>query len=369
MCPPPFLNTQPVQRKDAAKGAQENLFLPGFTVVGEWNMEEKRFLGDICVMLGLGGLRAEPKRLSGGFLHRMYSLETDSGRYAAKLLNPYIMKRDTAMENYRRAEELEAKLESRGLPVLPALRFHGKKMQELEGQYFYLFDWFDGKALTGREIRKEHCEKMGGVLAEIHRTEVRREKVELSEIHGSWQLYEGRLKEEAPELAALLGENLQLISDCQDRGNRALKRLPSVTAICHNDMDSKNVLWKGEEFRIIDLECMQFESPYMELFDLALNWSGYEECSIDLERFYALIEAYREAGGLMPPEWECLYEAGFLARLDWLEFNLKRTLGIEGGSDERELGASMVRWALEHLRYYAGMREKLLEACGEISHG
>lgn len=324
-------------------------------------MENNRMFHEISAMLELGKLRAEPKSLSGGFMHRMYSLETEKGKYAVKLLNPYIMKRDTAMENFRRAEELEAKLERRGLPILPALIFEGKKMQELNGQYFYLFDWFEGRALTGEEIRKEHCEKIGKILAEIHGIDVRQGKAEIDESHGDWAFYESLLREENTELAGLLEENLELLTDCQERGNRALKRIPDVVTICHGDMDSKNVLWSGAEFRIIDLECLSYGSPYMEMYNLALNWAGYEDCRIDFEKFRALVEAYRNTGGLMPEEWECLYESEYIGRLDWLEYNLKRTLGIEGGSDEKELGAVMVKWAVEHLRYYAELREEILQ--------
>lgn len=62
-----------------------------------------------------------PVRLKDGFLHKMYSLFTAIYRYAVKLLNPYIMQRDTAMEKYRTAENPEAVLEANGIPIIPAL--------------------------------------------------------------------------------------------------------------------------------------------------------------------------------------------------------------------------------------------------------
>ena len=48
-------------------------------------------------------LKQPPLRLSGGLMHKMYKLETDQGIYALKLLNPFIMQREDAMENYRAA--------------------------------------------------------------------------------------------------------------------------------------------------------------------------------------------------------------------------------------------------------------------------
>lgn len=316
----------------------------------------------ICRQLELGGLTAPPEPLSGGFMHKMYSLETERGKYALKLLNPHIMKRNSAMTNYRQAEELEAKLEGRGIPILPALRFHGKKMQETEGQYFYLFDFFPGRALRKSEIDIGHCEKMGQALARIHGIQRRREKVRIDEIHGDWTGYLKMLSQREHTLKELIQENLERILDWEKEGNAALSWLPEEVTICHNDMDSKNVLWLDGEFRIIDLECLSWESPYLELYDLALNWAGYEECAIDQGKLKALVKAYEQGGGRLTEDWECLYEAEKVAKLDWLEFNLKRALGLEGDEGDKPLGVSMVKWAMRHLQYYAEARDQILEA-------
>ena len=81
-------------------------------------------------------LKQPPLRLSGGLMHKMYKLETDQGIYALKLLNPFIMQREDAMENYREAERLESILEQKKIPILSALSVNGSKMQEMEGFYF-----------------------------------------------------------------------------------------------------------------------------------------------------------------------------------------------------------------------------------------
>ena len=125
-------------------------------------------LEKLCKEYNLGELQCNPARLTGGFTHKMYSLFTTKGKYAVKLLNPFIMRRETAMGNYRRAEAFESALEQTDIPILPALTFNGEKMQCVDGQYFYLYTWFDGKALKSEEITQYHCEKIGGILAKIH---------------------------------------------------------------------------------------------------------------------------------------------------------------------------------------------------------
>ena len=125
-------------------------------------------LEKLCKEYKLGELTQSPIRLTGGFLHKMYALFTTKGKYAVKLLNPFIMQREDAMSNYRTAEAFETMLEQTDIPILPALTFEGKKMQCMDGQYFYLYQWYDGKALKSEEIAPYHCEKIGEILAKIH---------------------------------------------------------------------------------------------------------------------------------------------------------------------------------------------------------
>ena len=104
-------------------------------------------LNELMKQTGLGGMTAQPRRVSGGYLHRMYRVQTAEGTYAVKCLNPEIMARPEAMGNYCRAEALEQELEDAGLPIVPALRLQGQKMQAVQGRYFYVFPWVEAKAL------------------------------------------------------------------------------------------------------------------------------------------------------------------------------------------------------------------------------
>lgn len=55
--------------------------------------------------LQLGKVLEIPVQVTGGFMHRMFKVVTDKGRYIIKLLNPNIMKRPTAMGNYKIADD------------------------------------------------------------------------------------------------------------------------------------------------------------------------------------------------------------------------------------------------------------------------
>lgn len=141
-------------------------------------------------------LKEAPVRLNGGFMHKMYRLETEQGTYALKLLNSFVMQRETAMENYATAERLELVLEQRNIPILPALTFGVRKMQEIDGEYFYLFDYYDGKSLKGRKITEYHCTEIGKTLAEIHNIDKKHEDVNYEEMSINWSFYFAEMKNE-----------------------------------------------------------------------------------------------------------------------------------------------------------------------------
>ena len=136
----------------------------------------------------------------------------------------------------------------------------------------------------------------------------------------------------------------------------------SSQAICHNDMDSKNVLWNGDEFRLIDLECLGYSNPYLELFELALCWSGYESCNIDFDLFNTFIKSYFDNSNLdTNVDWETLYYCNN-GRLGWLEYNIKRALMLECDTEEEQhLGISEVKETVEHIIYYDKVKDEILK--------
>lgn len=307
-------------------------------------------------------LKGEPTRLNGGFIHKMYKVDTEQGVYALKLLNPFVMQRETAMENYAKAEQIELLLEQQDIPILPALSFDGRKMQEIDGEYFYLFDYFPGKSLRSNEITEYHCGEIGKVLAKIHSIYKKFECKNFPEMSIDWEFYLAKIEKVNARLFAMLKDSLPIIKDSQNKVNLARKKLPQIVSVCHNDMDCKNVLWNGNDYRIIDLECLSYNNPFMELLELALCWSGYEDCQIDFSLFQAFLQGYKNAGGDLPIDWETLYDCNN-GRLEWLEYNIKRVLGIDCGDDEKEIGIEQVEETIQRIIYYSEMKEQIMEHC------
>ena len=298
----------------------------------------------LCQQRNLGALTAEPIRLYGGLMHKMYRIATESGVYAVKCLNPHVMARPTAAANFAAAEELERKLEETALPILPALTIDGRKMQKVGDDFFYVFPYFEGKALTEDDITPRHCAIVGDLLARLHAVERKQEPIQHENLDFDWDGF------------GLSDEDKGLLEQMQTAANAAV--LPPLSTICHNDMDPKNVLWNGMDCRIIDLECLGYGSPYLELLETALCWAGYESGTVDFDRFTAFVSAYAQAGGDLAADWAAVYAAN-CGRLEWLHYNLLRMSGSEG-EEATALGKAEVEKTLTCIRGYAKMKEKIV---------
>ena len=160
----------------------------------------------------------------------------------------------------------------------------------------------------------------------------------------------------------IIKDKVDLFNNSMTKGNEAVKKLPPVKVICHNDMDSKNVMWFNDEFKLIDLECLGYSSPYLELFELALCWSGYETCNIDFKLFSSFFKAYFENTNLDTDiDWEVMYYSNY-GRLEWLEYNIKRALMLEcDTAEEQQLGISEVQETVEHIIYYDKIKYDILK--------
>lgn len=298
----------------------------------------------------LGAVLAAPQRVYGGYMHKMYRLDTASGVYAVKLLSPAVMVRSDAMDNFHQAESLERILQQYGLPVLAAMAFDGQKMQCLCGQYFYVFPWTDARAADWHGITPEQCKKAAQVLKRMHAIEQRPGQPPLEPAAYDWHAYMLFAQEKAPEFGDLISAHLGVLCDAQEKYNAALKLLEPVLCITDADMDAKNVLWENGEPIVIDLECLCFGSALWDASILCLSWAGGVVCAYDKARFLAFARAYFENGRL---DAQVLFGAGF-AWISWLAYNLDRALGLEAYDAQLcALSVQEVKNTLARIKYHA----------------
>jgi aminoglycoside phosphotransferase (APT) family kinase protein len=309
--------------------------------------------------LGLGAVTEPIVSVAGGYMHRMYKVVTAEGSYAVKHLNPNLMKRPEVMENYRRAEKLEAKLEDTEIPIVPALVFNGEKMQKQRSDYFYIFRWQTAEPSENVEITAKKCKIAGKIQGMIHAIapeHMDEPQLQVSSIN--WEKVIAKAKKKTPDIADLLEENVELLKDAEERLNVAWSALPWIRCIVDDDMDPKNMMWEGDKPVVIDLECLDYGNPVAGTMQLALQWAGATDCALDYEKLKAYFDGYLEAYDNGFRDYGEVYGLTY-AWIDWLAYNASRANGKCADDAERELGKSEVRKTLERIKYLREMEDEV----------
>lgn len=317
----------------------------------------------LCNILQLGEIVGVPKAISGGLLHRMYAIETTQGKYAIKALNPKIMLKSEAMQHFLNSERI-ANIALNNIPALPAKKFNDTFMQEIDNQFYLVFDWIDGKSLKSNEINIVHCEKIGTILADIHMMDFS----ELGIINDwsdneqliDWNYYLQKGQQNNTMWGKLLLEIIDKLYDWNEQANKSARLLASDMVISHRDLDPKNVMWNQDNPIIIDWEAAGYINPMQELTETAFYWSETETGNIDKERFLAFIDGYRKTYGKLKANWKMVLINGFLGKLGWLEYSLKRSLWIEcTDKAEQQMGTAQVMETINVICHYANMISEL----------
>ena len=310
----------------------------------------------------LGRIIDDVESVSGGFMHRMYKVITDSGVYAVKHLNPEIMKRPDAHANYARAEEIEGILESHDIPMIPAMVIGGKKMQQVNGQFFYVFRWQEGSIADWRHISSEMCFQAGHILGRIHAIEpqnIEYQPPALSRI--DWRGYVRKAKEENAEIASLLEDHEALLVYAESELNKARAALPAMQCLSNEDMDPKNIMWDHGVPWLIDLECLDRGNPVSHALQLALQWSGIVTYEMDTDKMIAFLDGYLEAYDNCFRGYSDVVGVAY-TWVEWLEFNIQRALGNCADEAERALGFSEARHTIDRIKYIREIMPQVKEA-------
>lgn len=300
---------------------------------------------------GLGEVLPPITPVSGGLMHRMYRVNTAGRAYAVKHLNPDIMKRPDAMDNYRRAEALESMLEETNIPIAPALTIDGHKMQRMDGEYFYVFRWLNGQIADGRELTAMQCAQVGGILGRVHALRPKRvahKEPTLSAV--DWAGYAAEAEKQHSVVAPLLKKNMALLEYAQDALNAARQALPDIACVTDGDMDPKNVMWEEGQPVVIDLECLDEGNPVSDALRLSLDWAGVAHCAFDPDLQHAFLRGYLDVYNNGFRDYGSVVGLAY-TWIEWLKYNVGRALGKCQDEGERETGLAEAQSTIDRLRF------------------
>lgn len=326
------------------------------------NYTDEEKITELCKNYDLGDLVRSPEIVAGGLLHMMYHVSTDQGEYAIKLLNPDIMKRTEALQNMINSEMISNALVN-VIPLVAAKSFNGENILELDGYFYVIFDWLVGETIFPPNITECHCEQIGRALGKIHASKIKVDTMEANlgvrEVY-DWNMLLEKAKICNEDVYLILQDNFADIIRWDRNAVSGLHSALKNQVISHRDLDPKNVMWKNDEPFIIDWEAAGYVNPFQELIEVLNYWIADEAGKYDKVKFDALMHAYTESIDVNNVNWEVVQACSFDGMLGWLEYSLKRALGIEGADiNEPQEGLHQTKSTIQELKKYENQIEQL----------
>ena len=294
-------------------------------------------ISELLIKCDLGSLLESPKKIEGGLLNKIFKVSTIRGNFALKLLNPEVIKRKDGLKNILFTEKVSNIAKLSGIKCIPAKEINNKLIHSIKGNYFLIFDWFDGKAINEEELTEDKIKKIAKELCLLHKidfSEVEKECdifYELNEI--DFDYYLSKIKNK--NIYNTVKEIKNKFSELDKESINSLKLLQNKQVISHRDLDLPNVLLDNEDNPvIIDWETSGWVNPTLEVIDTAWNWAGGKDY-FDKNKYKTFLNTYVKEGGNLD-DYEIAFKADYKAKLRWFEYNLKR-ITIFDGLDEEEI--------------------------------
>lgn len=318
----------------------------------------------------IGNIIGEPTRISGGLMHKMFRVATETNEYALKGLNPSIMQRSGVMENMINSELIATSL-SKNLPVVAALNIEGNNVLHSNNKYYMIFNWIEGASVFPPLINEKHCYEIGSALGRVHHLDITIPGLKKNNYESTiyeWAYFLEKGRELKASWADTYANMIDKLYNWNKLVNDANYKLFKYMVISHRDLDPKNVMWHQDIPYLIDWEAAGYVNPYQELLEVLNYWTNNGKGALDEDNFVVLLMAYKEHMSINGVDWDCVLNSGYEGMLGWLEYSLKRALGIES-TDEEEmvLGAEQVIGTIKELERFNNQLETIKKWLKRIS--
>ena len=335
------------------------------TIQGGFDKMNEKFksIEKLCEVLALGKLTSEPAHIYWGYSHKVYAVTTTQGKYAVKALNP----QETNLESIILMEKI-VKIVAERIKAVPAKVFDNKIVQEIDGQQYLVFDWIEGEEIEYDAITPEHSRIMGTILAEIHQTDFSALNIS-SDVFPrqnlvDWNFYMQKGEEGNAVWIDLLKENIDMLSDYYAKGVEASNSLTEKNIISHCVLDPRHVIWQGYTPYLVDWKNAGMINPLYDFLNTAIHWSehGSEK---DRERFSEFARGYDAKNKFPAANWRNVVYKRYLEPLNWLAFNLERSLN-NTDPDDQQVGAGQAEDMIREAISYSGRTAKLEKWLSEL---
>lgn len=317
----------------------------------------------------LGSKIIKVTQIHGGLSNRMYRVETDQAEYAIKKLNKTLMQNKSEFERIVFAEKVAKIAEENGISVERALEFENRIIHKMDEDYYMIFNWNYGSHFQPEDVTDETCNTIGELLAKIHNLDFSKIEAEKSKKTETriidWQHYANVAKNQNKYYYKDLVENIEILYEINKKTNEALEYAKNNLIISHRDLIKKNILWNNNIPTVIDWESSGYVNPTVELVQVCWNWANGDVGKFEFEKFGIIVNSYlQHVKKYKKEDMKKLIYANLWEAIEWLEYNLKRSLCIESTyrNEEIELAEEQIDYLNHEIKYAMTQIEQVADS-------
>ncbi|WP_280453780.1 phosphotransferase [Nocardia brasiliensis] len=260
----------------------------------------------VCENFGLGRLVRAPERAAGGHANVAWRFDTDGGTFFVKDFRPDDADPTGSVPRLERGfRELELPISELGptsgvtVPRPIPVRGQACAISEIDGKFYRVHEWLDGRPLTRVPLTPEISERVGRTLSGIHRVaptgDVKLNNPPFSE--DRWHAIADRVRPRAPEAASLIDNNAALLSRVH---NATYNPTPlGSVLVTHGDLQHPGNMLRLDDgsIAIVDWDRPDNIAASYEAVEVAGGLAVNKDNFVNEKRFIAGIRGYIDGGG------------------------------------------------------------------------
>jgi Ser/Thr protein kinase RdoA (MazF antagonist) len=272
----------------------------------------REVLADSCGVFGLGRLQTA-EAVAGGLSNELWRVETDTGRYAVKVMRTNADRPDfrTNIEHAFAIEERAYRAGVRCPRPVPAPS--GGCLIDVAGLFVRIHEWVDGTAPDPVAARP----LLAPLLAGIHAASPQLSQPVEDEPWSADEWLALADRTQGPLLAARLAAASPALADLESV--TSAQGLAVTWVDTHGDLDPKNTLLVSGHLLALDWDAAQPEPAAREAAAMALDWTT------DPQAFAQVVAAYRAQSPQPVPAQPWVLGGWVSALGGWLIHNAERS--------------------------------------------
>jgi len=308
----------------------------------------KALLQHLCETFSLGSPLSPAEAIPGFYQHQLWQIKTSKGQYVIKQCSENNFWQALVPNDFINAEEIVAQFLKQDIPAVLAIHHGHSFVEQCEGKTYLVYPYIHGNKCSYQELSHDEVFLLGQILAKIHQTDLIAPQFD--------RIYDFDLSKDLwQSLSAcpLIQSHQSELSHWTDLYHSAKPSRQKHLVLSHCDINPSNVLWHHGKPHIIDWESIARIDPALDLFNLALNFSGIVDEEIDSDYFIAIIQGYRDAGSEFALN-ESVCHASLGSWLAWLAYLAARSLKEPSKIIDLDMQASLSAMSLitAHAKYF-----------------